>query len=420
MYLEINGGRRLSGAVRIEGAKNAVLPACAASLLTDEPVVIHRVPPLRDVRTILEVIEGLGKEVACAEGTVVIRPGERLRPRAERKYVEQMRASFLVLAPLLSRLGRAVVPLPGGCTIGPRPVNYHLQGLAAMGAQVEERNRVVILSANELRGTRFRLPYPSVGATEQLLMAASLARGETVIENPAREPEVLDLVRLLRKMGAEINIEKASFKIEGQPELHGAEYTVIPDRLEAGTYLIAGAITHGRIEVEGVHPPDLAALLSVLAQAGMKVIEKTDKIMIDAGADIRPVRIATAPHPGFPTDLQPPLVALLSLAAGKSEVTDTVFPQRFGYVPELQRMGARIDVAEGKARISGIEALRPAEVTAPDIRAGAALVLAGLGAQGTSRIYGLGQIDRGYARIEEKLNGLGAEIVRTKHRGLHR
>ncbi len=416
MHLLIEGGRRLSGTISIEGAKNAVLPACAASLLTDDPVVIHRAPPLRDVRTILAVIEELGKDVLYETGTITIFSTGTLIPRASKEYVERMRASFLVLGPLLARLGRAEVPLPGGCTIGPRPVDYHLQGLREFGAEVREERDRVFITAEKLQGMRFRLPYPSVGATEQLLMAASLADGITTIENPSREPEVLDLVALLKKMGARIEDANGAFVIEGVSVLRGAEHAVIPDRLEAGTYLIAGAITGGEVEADGAREEHLTALIAALESAGATVETGNGRIRVKAGGGIRPLDVETAPFPGFPTDLQPPLVALLSLAEGVSTVRETVFPTRFSYVGELARMGARISVSKSTATITGVNRLNGALLTAPDIRAGAALVLAALAARGESRIEGLEQIDRGYADLEKKLTSLGAEIVRRKEK----
>lgn len=412
MHLSIRGGTTLSGTVSIAGAKNAVLPGCAASLLTDEPVIIHRVPRLRDVATIIAVISELGKDVEYRDDTVIIRRGAPLHSQAARRYVEQMRASFLVLGPILARLGRAVVPLPGGCTIGPRPVDYHLQGLSALGAQVKDEIDRVVLTADELHGTRFRLPYPSVGATEQLLMAAALAHGETVIENPAREPEVFDLVSLLTQMGADIEADENVFRIRGRTELGGGEHTVIPDRLEAGTYLIAGAITAGAVTVTDVRPDDLTAVVAALADAGVHVEVAEDTITVNGSDRLRPIAVITAPYPGFPTDLQPPLVALLTRAGGKSTVRDTVFPTRFGYVAELNRMGANIVVSAGTAYITGVNRLAGTDLTAPDIRAGAALILAALTADGESTITGVDQIDRGYTEIERKLQQLGAKIDR--------
>ncbi len=412
MHLSIRGGTTLSGTVPIAGAKNAVLPGCAASLLTDEPVIIHRVPRLRDVATIIAVISELGKDVEYRDDTIVIRHGAPLHSQAARRYVEQMRASFLVLGPILARLGRAIVPLPGGCTIGPRPVDYHLQGLSALGARVKDGMDRVVLTADELRGARFRLPYPSVGATEQLLMAAALASGETVIENPAREPEVFDLVSLLTQMGANIEADQDVFRVRGRTELGGGEHTVIPDRLEAGTYLIAGAITAGTVTVTDVRPDDLTAVVAALGESGVHVAVADDAITVDGNDRPRPITITTAPYPGFPTDLQPPLVALLARADGESVVRDTVFPTRFGYVAALNRMGAKIAVSTGAARITGVDGLTGTDLTAPDIRAGAALVLAALTADGESTITGVDQIDRGYTEIERKLQKLGAKIDR--------
>ena len=412
MQLAIRGGARLSGTVPIAGAKNAVLPGCAAALLTDELVIIRRVPRLRDVTTIIAVISELGKDVEYHGDTLVIRAGAPLRTRAARRYVERMRASFLVLGPLLARRGRAEVPMPGGCTIGPRPVDYHLHGLAALGARVVTMADRVVLTANGLHGARFRLPYPSVGATEQLLMAATLAHGETVIENPAREPEVFDLIALLTQMGAEIETDPGEFRIQGQAELGGADHTVIPDRLEAGTYLIAGAVTAGRVTVTDVRPDDLTAVVAALTDSGVHVAVADDAITVEGGERPRPLALTTAPHPGFPTDLQPPFVALLTHADGTSTVRDTVFPTRFGYVAELNRMGAMISASGGTARITGVDRLTGADLTAPDIRAGAALIIAALAARGTSTIHGVDQIDRGYMEIERKLQALGAEIDR--------
>ncbi len=412
MHLSIRGGIKLSGTVSIAGAKNAVLPGCAAALLTDEPVIIHRVPRLRDVATIIAVISELGKDVEYRDDTIIIRHGAHLHSQAARRYVEQMRASFLVLGPILARLGRAVVPLPGGCTIGPRPVDYHLQGLSALGAQVEDGMDRVVLTADKLHGARFRLPYPSVGATEQLLMAAALAHGETVLENPAREPEVFDLISLLTQMGANIEADQNVFRIRGQTELGGGEHTVIPDRLEAGTYLIAGAISAGTVTVAGVRPNDLTSVTAVLADAGTHVEVADDAITVNGNDRLRPITITTAPYPGVPTDLQPPLVALLARAAGESTVRDTVFPTRFGYVADLNRMGAKIAVSAGTAHITGVDELTGTDLTAPDIRAGAALVLAALTAHGESTITGVEQIDRGYTEIERKLQKLGAKIDR--------
>lgn len=414
-HLSIDGGKRLSGEITVDGAKNAALPECVASLLTDEPVTLHNVPHLRDVDTILATIASLGKRVSWpTEDTVTITGEGRLSAEAESFYVEQMRASFLVLGPLVARLGRAVVPLPGGCTIGPRPVDLHLQGLRRLGATIEEHEDSVTVRAERLRGARITLSYPSVGATEQLVTTATLADGETRIENPAREPEIADLIALLRKMGAQIDVEATEIRVMGTDRLHAANHTVIPDRLEAGTYLLAAGVTGGEVAVENVIPDHLRSLLDVLKEAGMTLSQKPNTITLSSQARPRSIRVSTAPYPGFPTDLQPPLVALCSVANGESLVEETVFESRFAYVPTLNGMGAQITVVGGSAHITGVDRLRGTSADAPDIRAGAALVLAGLAAQGHTAIGRLDRIDRGYARLEEKLSLLGARIERVQ------
>ncbi|MEA1871436.1 MAG: UDP-N-acetylglucosamine 1-carboxyvinyltransferase [Candidatus Bipolaricaulota bacterium] len=412
-HLIIQGGHPLMGRVPIEGAKNAALPACVASLLTDEPIVLHRIPHLRDVETILATIRSLGKDVAHDGETVTITSARPLCERAEPLYVKQMRASFLILGPLLARLGQAIVPLPGGCRIGARPVDLHLQGLRLLNARTEERGETVTVVTEGLRGTRIRLPYPSVGATEQLVMAATLADGETGIENPALEPEIFDLIDLLTKMGAQVSSEDGTIRIVGRRILHGAEHTIIPDRMEAGTYLLAGAITRGDIEVEGVIPGHLRSLLSALEESGMEIAEEEDTIRLSSDSSPRPLCITTAPYPGFPTDFHPLLAAFLALGAGTSRIEETVFEHRFGYVLPLNRMGASIAIEGSTAVIAGTSLLKGVEVDAPDIRAGAALVLAALVASGETTIDHPEHIDRGYAKIESKLRLLGAEIERT-------
>ena len=412
-HFVIRGGRPLSGVVPISGAKNAALPACVASLLTDDQVIIDRVPHLRDVSTILSTISSLGKRVVRDENSVSIAGGEDLRSEAQALFVEQMRASFLVLGPLVARLGRAVVPLPGGCRIGARPVDLHLFGLRKLGAQVSEGETSVTLVANRLRGARINLPFPSVGATEQIAMSATLAVGETVIENAAWEPEVMDLVALLTKMGAEIEYRNGSLYIQGTTGLHGARHAVIPDRMEAGTYLIASAITNGAVTVQPVIPEHLRSLLSLLAQAGCDIDEDDDAITLAMAGRPRPINTITAPYPGFPTDLQPPLVALLSLAEGESVVEERIFENRFSHTSALRMMGARIDIRERRAVIAGVDELHATAASAPDIRAGAALVLAALAAKGESTIDNLEQIDRGYERMARKLHSVGGEIERV-------
>ncbi len=411
-HLLIRGGRRLEGQVAIEGAKNAALPMCVAPLLTDEPVRLHRIPHLRDVDTILSTISSLGKKIKYDGNTVEISCGGALRSEAEARYVEQMRASFLILGPLAARLGHAIVPLPGGCTIGRRPVDLHLGGLRAMGARIEEFPDRVVVKAEKLHGARISFPYPSVGATEHLLMTAALIRGETRITNPSREPEIGDLISLLRKMGAHIVVEKMSIRINGSEHLHGAEHTIIPDRLEAGTYLLAGAITGGEVQVTGVEPEHLRSVIEVLREAGMSITESSDTIRLLAEQRAEPGHIVTAPYPGFPTDLQPPLVALLCLGKGESLVEEQVFESRLAYAHSLNRMGGRIKVTGRKAIVAGVNTLVGAKVPALDIRAGGALILAGLAAEGETVIYYPEHIDRGYASIEQKLALIGARIER--------
>jgi UDP-N-acetylglucosamine 1-carboxyvinyltransferase len=413
-HLIIQGGRPLTGRVAVGGAKNAALPACVAALLTDETITIHHVPRLLDVETILSTINSLGKSVTRTDDTLEIRDKDPLTGEPPAYYVQQMRASFIVLGPLLARIGRASVALPGGCNIGERPVDFHLSGLAALGARIEEHSGSIVASTEGLHGARLVLPYPSVGATQHLVTTATLAEGETTIVNPSREPEVIDLIALLLKMGAQIELTSKEIRIIGKDRLHGAEHTIIPDRLEAGTYLLAGAITGGEVEVENVTPSHLSAFLTVLEETGLSITEGKDTIRVSSNGRPRPVRVGTAPYPGFPTDLHPPLAALLSLGTGESRIEERVFERRFGYVPALNRMGARIETAGRSAVISGVKRLQGASVNATDIRAGAALVLAGLVASGETTIGHLEQIDRGYTEIERKLKSLGAQIERAR------
>ncbi len=413
-FLHIEGGVPLSGTIRVDRAKNAALPACIASLLTDEPVVLHRVPQLRDVSTILYTLGALGRRVVRHGDHASIAAGASFSSIADDYSVRQMRASFLVLAPLVARLGRAVVPLPGGCAIGRRPVDLHLSGLRALGARIEEEDGVVVVTAERLVGSRIALPYPSVGATEQVLMAATLAAGETIIENGAIEPEVADLVRLLRAMGAEIETDGRIYRIAGARRLRGAEHTLIPDRMVAGTYLLAGAITGGSVTVEGARPEHLASFLRPLESTGAEVATASGSVSLRGPTRPRPVEISTGPHPGFPTDLHPPLAAYLSRASGSSRLVETVFEGRFSYVDALCEMGARIRRTGSALAIEGVDSLHGRPIAATDIRGGAAMVLAGLAADGYTTVTQLEHIDRGYARLEEKLKTLGARIERRE------
>jgi len=403
----VRGGRPLSGRVRISGAKNAVLPAIVASLLTDEPLILKRVPRLLDVETQLALIEALGKRVE-REGDVITIRGEAGVATAPREIVSRMRASFLCLGPLLARLGEAHVPLPGGCVIGARPVDLHLAGLARLGADIRV-DEGVVHAAGALHGGEVWLRYPSVGATEQLLLAGATIPEEVEIVNPAREPEVMDLVRLLVAMGAEVKALEDRFIVRGG-RLGEAEHAVIPDRIEAGTYLLAGTITGGEAELADVHPEHLTALLAKLEECGAEVEVSGDRVRAAAPRGWRGIEVETAPYPGFPTDLQPQLTAFLSLARGRSIIWERVFESRFGHVGELIRMGARITLQGQAIAVEGVEELRGTEVAATDIRAGAALVLAGVAARGVTRIRGVEHLRRGYENMEEKLARLGAKV----------
>ena len=412
--LVIEGGNPLSGTVSISGAKNAALPACVASLLTEDPVILHSIPQLRDVSTILYTLGALGKRVVRHDANVSIAAGGSLISEANAYSVSQMRASFLVLGPLVARLGKAVVPLPGGCAIGARPVDLHLEGLRALGARVEERNGMVVVTADRLTGGTIHLPFPSVGATEQIAMAACLAEGQTVIHNAAIEPEVIDLIELLGKMGADISVTDRTIRVMGKRSLGGAEHMLIPDRMEAGTILLAGAITRGRVSVSPVRPQHLDAFLNSLRATGVEL--ELGEMSITATGITRPaaIKLDTAPYPGFPTDLHPPLAAFLSIADGTSKITESVFERRFAYSAALCKMGARIVQDGATISIQGIDELTGQQVDAPDIRGGAALVLAGLAARGRTVVTGLDHIDRGHANLESKLRGIGARIERRE------
>ncbi len=409
--LSIEGGRRLDGRVPIEGAKNAALPASVASLLTDESVVIHRVPQLRDVSTILFTLGALGKRVVRNGGSVVISEDGPLSGEASAYSVRKMRASFLVLGPLVGRLGRAVVPLPGGCSIGARPVDLHLLGLRALGARVDETPGAVAVAAERLRGARVEFSFPSVGATEQLLMTGTLASGVTEIVNAAVEPEVLDLVDLLRAMGAEIEVEGRTMRV-AEAKLHGIEHELIPDRIEAGTLLLAGVVTRGRVTAADVRSDHLEPFLAPLRSMGVEVALEGADVTVSAENGVRAVDVQTRPHPGFPTDLHPQIAAAMAGAAGASRIVETVFEGRYTYVDGLRAMGAQITTDGRTATITGVAELHGADVVAPDIRAGAALLLGTLAARGASTLGGLDQIERGYDRLAEKLGALGASIER--------
>jgi len=409
----IEGGRPLRGTVRAAGAKNAALPAVMASLLTTEPVVLENVPHLLDVDAAVALAQAVGKEVTWQDSVILLRGGDELAPEAPAELVQRMRASFLALGPILARTGESRMPLPGGCAIGPRPVDLHLVGLRQLGATFDVRGGMVHAHAPRLRGTTVYLDYPSVGATEQLLLAGALAHGTTTVVNPAREPEVVDLGWLLSAMGAEVTWHEDRVTVRGQRTLGGATHRVIPDRIEAGTYLLAGAITRGEVTVEGARPDHLDALLAKLNEAGARVETNGDRITVGVEGRPEAVNVQTLPYPGFPTDLQPPLIAFLATARGRSTARETVFASRFNYVGALAQMGAQVQVSGDTVLTDGVETLHGAEVEATDIRAGAALILAALAADERTAIRGEMHLARGYADLPAKLRGLGAEVWAT-------
>ncbi len=414
----VNAKGPLNGTVDVRGAKNAALPIMAASLLAEEPCTIRNVPVLRDTRTMVDLLRSVGAKIdSFSDGTLHIPDPSPHNCEAAYELVRQMRASFFVLGPLLARLGRARVSLPGGCAIGTRPVDIHLKGLASLGADIDISEGYVEATAPAgLKGGNIVLDYPSVGATENLMMAAAGAAGPTRIENAAREPEIEDLAAFLRRLGTEVTGAGSSvIRIEpGDRPAGPIEHDVIADRIEAGTLLIAGAITGGQVTVRGARADHLEALIAKLQESGAVVETVPDGIKVERTGDIRAVDVNTQPYPGFPTDLQAQLTAMLSLAEGTSTVTETVFENRFLHVAELRRMGADIEVQGNAAVIRGVERLSGASVMASDLRASAALLLAGLVAKGVTTILRIYHIDRGYERIEERLNQLGAHIVRER------
>ena len=416
--LVIHGGRRLEGRVKISGAKNAVLPIIAATLLgQDSPSLLDEVPALEDVHTITEVLQKLGVKAEFRKETHQLFVDSTVIGSCEAPYdlVRKMRASFLIMGPLLARCGQAKISLPGGCAIGTRPIDLHLKGFEALGVKIEQGHGYIEASAPEgLKGTSIYFDFPSVGATENIMMAASLAEGTTILENAAEEPEIVDLANYLNKMGAKIRgAGTDTIRIEGVEKLHGADYTIIPDRIEAGTYMIAAAMTGGDIVVENVLPEHQKPLIAKLREAGAVVEEDIDKVRVIGKNPLKAVSIKTLPYPGFPTDMQAQMMAMMVIAEGCSKVTETVFENRFMHVVELNRMGAQISTEGRSAVIDGPCKLTGCDVRATDLRAGAAMILAGLVAEGTTRIGDLHHIDRGYENIVAKLKNLGADIERV-------
>lgn len=414
--LIITGSIPLNGEIRISGAKNAALPILAATLLADEPVRIGNVPHLRDITTTMELLGRMGVELVVGERLIIeVDPRPICDFRAPYELVKTMRASILVLGPMLARYGQAIVSLPGGCAIGSRPVNLHLNGLSAMGAEISVESGYIHARAKRLKGVHLFMDLVTVTGTENLMMAATLAAGTTVIENAAREPEILDLAKCLNQMGAKIHgAGTDTIVIEGVERLGGTFYQVLPDRIEAGTYLVAAAITGGRIKIKDIRPELLEAVIVKLREAGADVQSGHNWIELDMhGQRPKAISIHTAPFPGFPTDMQAQFMAMNTIAQGVGTITETVFENRFMHAEELRRMGANIHLEGNTAIISGVEQLTGAPVMATDLRASAGLVLAGLVAKGDTVVDRIYHIDRGYECIEEKLSQLNAKIRRV-------
>ncbi|MDR2137184.1 MAG: UDP-N-acetylglucosamine 1-carboxyvinyltransferase [Synergistaceae bacterium] len=413
--IKISGGISLKGKVRTQGAKNAALPVMASCLLLKgQKMVLNNVPNLQDVETMTELLTVLGVSVTreADNNNTVFRVPETVSWEAPESLVRKMRASSLVLGPLLARCGRAVLPLPGGCSIGSRPIDLHLKGLVQMGAKIEIKNGFVYAQAERLRGRRIYLDFPSVGATENLMMAAVFAKGETIIENTAREPEIENLAAVLRGMGVQVDTEGVGcIRVQGVSEVHGCSERVIPDRIEACTYLLAGVMTGGEVTVEDVIPEHVDALLAKLEEAGVSFSVEKNSIAVHPVNKLQPISLKTMPFPGFPTDLQPQMVAALTLSNGVSLVEESVFQARFLYSAELNRMGANIDIKGDTAIIKGVKNLSGASVKASDLRAGAALILAGLAAEGETRVENIEHVLRGYEAIDLKLRALGADVA---------
>jgi UDP-N-acetylglucosamine 1-carboxyvinyltransferase len=413
----VHGGHPLSGKIKISGSKNSALPILAATLLTKEPCVLRHVPDLSDTNYMLQILMYLGAQVERASGTVSV-TAEKVESVAPYDVVRRMRASVCVLGPLLARCREATVSLPGGCVIGDRPIDLHLRGFEALGAAIRVEGGNVRMFTNQLKGAVINLRGkwgPTVLGTDNVMMAAVLAEGTTVIEGAASEPEVVDLANFLNKMGARIEgAGTGRLIIEGVKELHGAEHDIIPDRIEAGTFLVAGAVCGNGVTVNRVVPEHVRAVTDALTQAGFHINTTENSVTVTPNGASQPLKISTEPYPGFPTDMQAQMCALLSTTEGKSIVTENIFPQRYMHLAEMTRMGARVQIEGATALITGVEKLFGAPVMASDLRASAALVLAGLKAEGTTEISRVYHIDRGYEHLDEKLSELGAHIERVK------
>ncbi|WP_111978281.1 UDP-N-acetylglucosamine 1-carboxyvinyltransferase [Algibacillus agarilyticus] len=415
--LQITGGATLSGDVRISGAKNAALPILFSSILASEPVSFQNVPQLRDINTTVKLLSELGISSQVSDGNVVLNATHITSTLAPYDLVKTMRASILALGPLVARMGEAQVSLPGGCAIGARPVNLHIQGLQQMGAEVVVKEGYIKAKvAGRLKGARILFDMVTVTGTENLLMAATLAEGTTILENAAKEPEVVDLANCLIKMGAKITgAGTDKIIIEGVESLHRCEHSILPDRIETGTFLVAAAVTNGQVRCTHTRPDLLDAVLIKLEEAGALIETTADTISLDMrGRTLKAVNIKTAPHPAFPTDMQAQFTTLNCVAKGSSKVTETIFENRFMHVPELQRMGADIELEGHTAICQGVDSLSAAQVMATDLRASACLVIAGLFAKGTTTVDRIYHLDRGYEKLEQKFAKLGAEVIRIK------
>lgn len=406
----------LNGTVTINGSKNAALPILAASLLADGQITLTNVPNLSDVRLMCDILRCIGCQATWnAEGTICVDSTRLSNYIAPYDLARRMRGSFLVMGPMLARMGISRISLPGGCAIGARPVDLHLKGLRALGAHVKQGHGYIEVRAQRLTGCNIYLDFPSVGATENILMAATLAQGQTIIENAAVEPEIVDLANALIGMGAVIfGAGTDTIRVEGVKALHGVQHSIIPDRIEAGSFMAAAAITHGHVLLNNIVPEHLKPVTAKLREMGIRVAETVDSIEIDARSRFRSVDIKTLPFPGFPTDMQAQMMSLLSVIDGTSLIVETIFENRFMQAPELQRMGAHIKIEGRSAVIEGVKTLTGAQVKATDLRAGAALVIAGLAAKGDTEISDIHHIERGYAGFAERLSSLGAEIQRQE------
>ena len=414
----VSGGNKLKGKVRIDSAKNSVLPIIASSILTSDTVVIKNAPMLNDVQVICDLLKSLGCNISIdkVKGEISIDSSKVQEIEPSGELVRRMRASFLIMGPMLARFGKFKISLPGGCNIGTRPIDLHLKGLKALGAEISTESGVVEVKCNKLKGDKIYLDFPSVGATENIIMASTTARGVTVLENAAEEPEIEDLANFLNKMGAKIyGAGTDTIIIEGVDRLKGVEYIPIFDRIEAGTFMIAAAITKSKITLVNAREYYMKPLVAKLREMGVEITSIEDDVVeVNGNVELKPIDIKTLPHPGFPTDMQSQIMALLATVKGTSVITETIFENRFMHVSELNRMGSKIKIEGRSAIIEGVEELSGCEVKATDLRAGAALILAGLVAKGETIVDDIYHIDRGYVNIEEKLRNLGAKVFRKE------